>query len=507
MFRKILIANRGEIAVRVLRACHEMGIAAVAVYSEADRGSLHVQLADEAYPIGAAESRESYLSIEKMIGVARRAECDALHPGYGFLAENPDLARACAETGIVFIGPTPEAMERLGSKTAARHVAREAGVPTVPGTLDPIADEAAAHDAARNIGFPLLLKAVAGGGGKGMRVVERKAELEAAWRNAASEALNSFGDGRLYMEKYLPSPRHIEIQVLGDNRGNVVYLGERECSLQRRHQKVIEEAPSPVVDAELRRAMGEAAGRLARAADYRNAGTVEFLVDEDGKFYFLEVNTRLQVEHPVTEAVTSLDLVKLQIRIAAGEELPFRQEDVTLRGHAMECRIYAEDPENQFFPSPGEILSLRLPEGPGIRNDVGVVSGWTVPGDYDPMLGKLIAWGADRAEAVARLTRALDEYWIIGIKTNLALFRRVLRDPDFLAGTIHTRWLDQWLASHESLAAGPPESEEQTVAALAVALWEARSANGAAAAPPAPRMDSRWKVESRADQLDNQPRR
>ncbi|MDE3135157.1 MAG: acetyl-CoA carboxylase biotin carboxylase subunit [Acidobacteriota bacterium] len=507
MFRKILIANRGEIAVRVLRACHEMGIEAVAVYSEADRGSLHVQLADEAYPIGAAESRESYLSIEKIIGVARRAGCGALHPGYGFLAENPDLARACAEAGIVFIGPTPEAMERLGSKTAARHVAREAGVPTVPGTLDPIADEAAARNAAQEIGFPLLLKAVAGGGGKGMRVVERKAELEGAWRNAGSEALNAFGDGRLYMEKYLTSPRHIEIQVFGDNRGNVVYLGERECSLQRRHQKVIEEAPSPVVDAELRRAMGEASVRLARAAGYRNAGTAEFLVDEDGKFYFLEVNTRLQVEHPVTEAVTSLDLVKLQIRIAAGEELPFRQEDVTLRGHAMECRIYAEDPENQFFPSPGEILSLRLPEGPGIRNDVGVVSGWTVPGDYDPMLGKLIAWGADRAEAVARLARALDEYWVVGIKTNLGLFRRVLRDSEFLAGAIHTRWLDQWLASHESLVAGPPESEEQIVAALAVALWEAKSANGAAAAPATPRVDSRWKVESRVDQLDNKPRR
>jgi acetyl-CoA carboxylase biotin carboxylase subunit len=507
MFRKILIANRGEIAVRVLRACHEMGIVAVAVYSEADRGSLHVQLADEAYPIGPAASRESYLSIEKNIDVARRAGCDALHPGYGFLAENPGLARACAEAGIVFIGPTPEAMERLGSKTAARHVAQEAGVPTVPGTLDPITDAGVAHDVAREIGYPLLLKAVAGGGGKGMRVVERPADLDAAWRNAKSEAVNAFGDGRLYMEKYLPSARHIEIQLLGDERGNVVYLGERECSVQRRHQKVIEEAPSPVVDAELRRAMGEAAVRLARAAGYRNAGTAEFLVDEDGDFYFLEVNTRLQVEHPVTEAVTSLDLVKLQIRIAAGEQLPFRQEDVVLRGHAMECRIYAEDPENQFFPSPGEILSLRLPEGPGIRNDVGVVSGWTVPGDYDPMLGKLIAWGADREETVARLARALDEYWVVGIKTNLGLFRSLLRDPEFLAGAIHTRWLDQWLAGHESLAAVPADSEEVTAATLAVALWEAKSANGAGTAAAAPRGDSRWKLESRADQLDNRPRR
>jgi len=507
MFRKILIANRGEIAVRVLRACREMGIGAVAVFSEADRGSLHVQLADEAYPIGPAASRESYLSIEKIIGVARRAGCDALHPGYGFLAENPGIARACAEAGIVFIGPTPEAMERLGSKTAARHVAREAGVPTVPGTLDPIADEAAIRGAAREIGLPLLLKAVAGGGGKGMRVVEREADLEAAWRNAGSEALNAFGDGRLYIEKYLPGPRHIEIQILGDQRGNVVYLGERECSVQRRHQKVIEEAPSPVVDAALRQAMGEAAVRLARAAGYRSAGTAEFLVDEAGKFYFLEVNTRLQVEHPVTEAVTSLDLVKLQIRIAAGEALPFRQEDVTLRGHAMECRIYAEDPENQFFPSPGRIASLRLPEGPGIRNDVGVASGWVVPGDYDPILGKLIAWGADRAESVARLRRALDEYSVVGIKTNLGLFRRLLCDPEFLSGAIHTRWLDGWLARPASLAAVPSAPEEETAATLAAALWETRSANGTAAAAGAARTESSWKLEGRADQLDNRPRR
>jgi acetyl-CoA carboxylase biotin carboxylase subunit len=504
MFRKILIANRGEIAVRIARACHEMGIAAVAVYSEVDRGSLHVQLADQAYPIGPAPSRESYLSIEKIIDVARRAGCDALHPGYGFLAENADLPRACAEAGITFIGPSAEAMERLGSKTAARHVAIQAGVPMVPGTLDPIEDPARAHVVANEIGFPLLLKAVAGGGGKGMRVVEREAELDDSWRTAGSEALNAFGDGRLYMERYLPSPRHIEIQLLADNEGHCIYLGERECSVQRRHQKVIEEAPSSVVEPALRQEMGEAAVRLARAAGYQNAGTAEFLVDEDGRFYFLEVNTRLQVEHPVTEAVTSLDLVKLQIRIAAGEPLPIRQEDVILRGHAMECRVYAEDPDNHFFPSPGKILSMRLPEGPGIRNDVGVTSGWTVPGDYDPILGKLIAWGADREEAVARLTRALDEYSVVGIKTNLGLFRRLLRDPEFARGAIHTRWLDGWLSRAEGAPATLPE--EETAAALAAVLWEATT-NGSKYATRPPARVSRWKREGRADQVDNQPRR
>jgi acetyl-CoA carboxylase biotin carboxylase subunit len=504
MFRKILIANRGEIAVRVVRACHEMGIAAVAVYSDVDRGSLHVQLADKAYPIGPAPSRESYLSIEKILDVARRAGCDALHPGYGFLAENADLARACAAAGITFIGPSAEAMERLGSKTAARHVATEAGVPMVPGTLDPIVDFSHARSVANEIGFPLLLKAVAGGGGKGMRVVEREANLESSWRNAGSEAANAFGDGRLYMEKYLHSPRHIEIQLLADGEGGCVYLGERECSVQRRHQKVIEEAPSPVVDEALRQEMGRAAVRLARAAGYQNAGTAEFLVDEESRFYFLEVNTRLQVEHPVTEAVTSLDLVKLQIRIAAGEPLPIRQEDVVIRGHAMECRIYAEDPDNHFFPSPGKILSLRLPEGPGIRNDVGVTAGWTVPGDYDPILGKLIAWGADREEAVMRLARALEEYSVVGIKTNLGLFRRLLRDPEFLRGAIHTRWLDGWLVRSEGSPGTLPE--EETAAALAAVLWEATKNGAKAGAKPSAPV-SRWKREGRADQIDNQPRR
>ncbi|MFZ0413441.1 MAG: acetyl-CoA carboxylase biotin carboxylase subunit [Candidatus Acidiferrales bacterium] len=446
MFKKILIANRGEIAVRILRACREMGIPAVVVYSDVDRASLHVRLADEAYRIGPAPSRESYLAIDKIISVARSAGCDALHPGYGFLAENPRLPRVCADAGITFIGPSAGAMERLGSKTAARQLAREAGVPTVPGTLNPIERIDEAAEKARQIGFPVVLKAVAGGGGKGMRLVEHEEELAAAWRDAASEATNAFGDGRLYLEKFLLHPRHIEIQIVADNHGHFVYIGERECSVQRRYQKVIEEAPSPIMTPELRSAMGEAAIRLARAGGYTNAGTLEFLVDAQRNFYFLEMNTRLQVEHPVTELVASVDLVNLQIEIAAGRPLPFSQEDIHLRGHAMECRIYAEDPENNFFPSPGKILDLRAPSGPGIRMDDGVYSGWTVPTDYDPMLGKLIAWGSDRAEAIARLQRALGEYYARGIRTNVALFRRILSEPEFLRAEIHTKWLDELLS-------------------------------------------------------------
>ncbi|MFY9528891.1 MAG: acetyl-CoA carboxylase biotin carboxylase subunit [Candidatus Acidiferrales bacterium] len=514
MLKKILIANRGEIAVRILRACREMGIVGVAVYSDVDRASLHVRLADEAYPIGPAPSRESYLVIDKIIGAARHAGCDALHPGYGFLAENPALARACADAGIKFIGPSPEAMENLGSKTAARQLARQCGVPTVPGTLEPIGDVSEASHIARQIGFPVVLKAVAGGGGKGMRLIEREDQLAAAWRDASSEALNAFGDARLYLEKYLIRPRHIEIQVLGDLHGNVVHLGERECSVQRRYQKVIEEAPSPIVTAELRWAMGEAAVKLARAGGYTNAGTAEFLVDTDLKFYFLEMNTRLQVEHPVTEMVTALDLVKLQIRIAAGEALPFTQEDVTLRGHAIECRIYAEDPDNQFFPSPGRILERRAPAGPGIRLDDGVYAGWTVPNEYDPMLGKLIAWGSDRTEAIARLRRALNEYYASGIKTNIALFRRILLEPEFVRGEIHTKWLDELLSRPPLQLAGLASKSSRTgataedAAALAAALWHFSKSGGAKPSGLAPTSaSSRWKAEGRQEQVDRVPER
>ena len=477
----------------------------VAVYSDVDRASLHVRLADEAYPIGPAPSRESYLVIEKIIGAARYAGCDAIHPGYGFLAENPGLARACGEAGIKFIGPTADAMEKLGSKTAARHVAEEVNVPTVPGTLDPIESVNELITIAGKTGFPVVLKAVAGGGGKGMRSVERESELAGAWRDASSEARNAFGDGRLYLEKYLLKPRHIEIQVLADQHGNIIYLGERECSVQRRHQKVIEEAPSPIMTADLRRQMGEAAVKLARAGGYTNAGTVEFLVDAERNSYFLEMNTRLQVEHPVTEMVTATDLVKLQIQIAAGERLPFAQDDVALNGHAIECRIYAEDPDNNFFPSPGKILERRVPSGPGIRLDDGVYAGWTVPNDYDPMLGKLIAWGSDRAQAIARLQRALDEYYATGIKTNVSLFRRILATADFQNGDIYTRWLDDYLRDeHKSDAAeeGADSKRRESAALFAAALWHTGEGKSAADRNLEVSVPSRWKTEGRREQVD-----
>src|SRR5580692_814459 len=503
MFRKILIANRGEIAVRIARACREMGITSAAVFSDADRAALHVRLSDEAYRAGSAPSRESYLRIDKLMEIARSAGCDALHPGYGFLAENPDLSRACAANGITFIGPSPEAMERLGSKTAARQLAARAGVPIVPGTKDPIESLDDAGKIARGLGYPVLLKAVAGGGGKGMRLVPGDSEMAAAWRDAASEAQNAFGDARLYLEKYVVRPRHIEIQIFGDTHGHIVHLGERECSVQRRHQKVIEESPSPVMTPELRRAMGEAAVKLAGEAGYTNAGTVEFLVDAARNFYFLEVNTRLQVEHPVTEMVTGLDLVKLQICVAAGEPLPFSQEDVELSGHAVECRLYAEDPSNQFFPSPGTILSRRAPSGPGIRLDDGVYEGFTVSTEYDPMLGKLIAWGQDRAEAIARLRRALEEYSVTGIKTNTGLLLSILRDPEFLRGEIYTRWIDEQLPS---LLAGMQSQEHDKLAedaAIVVALLHDLAAKNITHADAATReTESRWKRHARIEQVE-----
>ncbi len=511
MFRKILIANRGEIAVRVIRACRELGIQPVVVFSDVDRAALHVRLADEAYPIGPAPSRESYLRIDKLMDVAKRAACDALHPGYGFLAENAALPRACEEAGVVFIGPPPDAMETLGSKTAARQLARRCEVPAVPGSLDPVERIEDAQSLAREMGFPVLLKAVAGGGGKGLRLVAGEAEFSSAWRDASSEARNAFGDPRLYLEKYLPRPRHIEIQILADSHGRVVSLGERECSIQRRHQKVIEEAPSPVMTPELRKKLGDAAVRLARAAGYVNAGTVEFLVDASLNFYFLEVNTRLQVEHPATEQVTGLDLVKLQIAIAAGHRLPFAWESITPRGHAIECRIYAEDPDNNFFPSPGKILARRTPSGPGIRLDDGVYAGWTVPTDYDPLLGKLIAWGNSREEAISRLRRALEEYAVSGIKTNVPLFRRILAEPQFTRGEVHTRWLDEFLGSRsvgarEAAARNGDAAAAADAALVAAALWHMTQKGPARGASPQEKPVSNWKLEGRRDLLDRSPR-
>jgi acetyl-CoA carboxylase, biotin carboxylase subunit len=504
MFKKILIANRGEVAVRILRACRELGIESVAVFSDVDRKSLHVRLADEAYPIGPAPSRESYLSIDKLMEVARRSGCDAVHPGYGFLAENPVLPRACTDTGLTFIGPSAEAMEALGSKTAGRQLARRCEVPTVPGTNDPIEKPDEAYALAQSMGYPVLLKAVAGGGGKGMRLVSSDAEFASAFRDASSEAQNAFGDSRLYLERYLQRPRHVEIQILADAHGRVVSLGERECSIQRRHQKVIEEAPSPIITPELRKKMGDAAVRLARAGGYVNAGTVEFLLDADLNFYFLEVNTRLQVEHPVTEQVTGLDLVKLQIAIAAGHRLPFVWETITPRGHAMEVRLYAEDPGNNFFPSPGKILSRHATGGPGIRIDEGIYEGWTVPNDYDPLLAKLIAWGNSREETVVRLRRALKEYTVTGIKTNAELFRRILAEPDFLRGEIHTKWLDELLRRPQPVAEELGNASDAAV--VAAAFWQANeNAATSDSSRPTDSQPSRWKFQGRDQQLDRLP--
>jgi len=504
MFKKILIANRGEIAVRVIRACHEMGIAAVVVYSDVDRAALHVRKSDEAYPIGAAAARESYLNIPKILDVAKKSGADAIHPGYGFLSENAQFAQACTDAGVKFIGPTAAAMRAMGSKTKARQAMEKAGVPFVPGTSRGVESLEEAERVAEKIGYPIMLKAAAGGGGKGMRLVHARQQLKSSLEAARSEAERSFADSEVYIEKAILNPRHIEMQVLADEHGNTVYLGERECSLQRRHQKVLEEAPSPVVDADMRRRMGEVAVRVARAANYTNAGTVEFLVDQDKNFYFLEMNTRLQVEHPVTELITGLDLVHLQIRIAAGEKLPFQQDDITIRGHAIECRIYAEDPDNNYFPSPGRITLLLQPSGPGIRRDSGMYEGWTVPIDYDPLLAKLIGYGSDREQAIARLTRALSEYFVGGIKTNISLFRRILRDEDFRAARLDTGFLDRMLQRPDQ---APPDPKAAEVAAIAAGMFAVLGASSAAAgeraidSTQADGTPSKWKAASRREVL------
>ncbi|HEY4901427.1 MAG TPA: acetyl-CoA carboxylase biotin carboxylase subunit [Terriglobales bacterium] len=466
MFKRILIANRGEIAVRIIRACREMGIESVAVFSDVDRKALHVRKADHAYHIGPATASESYLNFDKILDVARRSGAEAIHPGYGFLSENARFATECREAGIKFIGPTPESMEMMGSKTSARQHMKKAGVPFVPGSEKGMEYEGTER-MAEQIGYPVMLKAAAGGGGKGMRLVHSQADLRSAYESARSEAQRSFGDNEVYIEKAIVNPRHVEMQIFGDEHGNVVYLGERECSVQRRHQKVLEESPSPIVDEDMRRRMGEIAVRVAKAANYQNAGTVEFLVDQDRNFYFLEMNTRLQVEHPVTEFVTGIDLVHLQFRVAAGEKLPFRQEDIKLRGHAIECRVYAEDPDNKFFPSPGLITRLISPSGPGIRRDSGMYEGWVVPMEYDPLLAKLVGTGETREEAINRLLRALYEYFVGGIKTNISLFRRILKDPDFQAGKIDTGFLERLLAT----PAVETDEQRPIIAAVAAGIF------------------------------------
>jgi len=502
MFGRVLVANRGEIAVRIIRALREMKIRSVAVFSDADRGTLHVRLADEAEHIGPAPSAESYLRVDRILEAAKKHGAEAIHPGYGFLSENAGFAAACAAAGIVFIGPSAEAIRLLGSKTAARILAKQAGAPVVPGSEEPATNIEQARKLAREIGYPVLLKAAAGGGGKGMRRVNQESELDSAIRDAASEAERAFQNGEVYIEKMIEKPRHIEIQIAGDHYGNLIHLGERECSLQRRYQKILEECPSPFVarHPELRGAMGEAALKVARAAGYDNLGTVEFLADHLGNFYFLEVNTRLQVEHPVTELVTGIDLVQLQLRIASGEALPFAQNDVAWRGWAMECRICAEDPGNQFVPSPGKIRQLREPSGPGVRLDSGVYPGWTVPLEYDALLAKLVTWGSDRNTAIQRLQRALAEYGFTGIRTNISFFLDILDDPEFRAGDISTAFIPDFIARRKP-PADPPRELDVAVALAAVASFQTGRERGAGTARAEA---SRWLSAGRG-QLLRQP--
>jgi len=467
VIRSLLIANRGEIAVRVIRAARELGIRTVAVYSEPDRCAPHVLAADEAYLLGPAPSSESYLRIDRLLDIARRADVEAVHPGYGFLSERAPFARAVTEAGLVFVGPSADTISAMGDKTEARRRMQEAGVPIVPGLTDPVSAVEEAVDAARELGFPVLLKAVAGGGGKGMRVVATEEELPKAFSAAQREALGAFGDGGIYLERYLSRPRHVEIQVLGDTHGNVIHLGERECSIQRRHQKLVEEAPSVVLDAQERARMGDAAVRAARAVDYVGAGTVEFLY-QDGAFFFLEMNTRLQVEHPVTELVTGLDLVAWQLRVASGEALPFSQDDVVLNGHAIECRITSEDPLGGFLPSTGTITHLTVPTGPGVRWDGGIQVGFEVSLHYDPLLAKLVVHAPTRAAAVARMARALDELVVGGVETSAPLHGRIMEEPDFQAGALSVRYLEE----HPELLDGEIPEERLVAVAVAAALLE-----------------------------------
>ncbi len=498
MFDKVLVANRGEIALRIVRACNELGVASVAVYSDADAGAPHTRAADEAVNIGPAPSAESYLLGDRIIAAALSVGAQAIHPGYGFLAEREWFARAVEAAGLVFIGPPPDAIAAMGSKTAARALAIKSSVPIVPGSGGALASAAQAREAAEEFGYPVLLKASAGGGGKGMRVVREAGELEAAFAAAAREAKAAFGDDSIYLEKYISQPRHVEIQILADSHGNVLSLGERECSLQRRHQKMVEEAPSIAVSPELRRRMGETAVRVARAAGYVNAGTCEFLLAADGSFYFLEMNTRLQVEHPVTELVTDIDIVQWQIRIAAGEKLPFSQDDIVPRGWAIECRITSEDPANGFLPSTGVIQYLGVPSGPGVRWDGGVEAGSEVGLHYDPMLAKLIVWGEDRAQAIARMHRALLELTIDGVETSRDFHLRLMEDAEFKSGAFDIQWLERRL---DSLVAVSPPLDGVRAAAIAAALLAEEDRVRRLPAAAAAAADDQWKSAARREAL------
>ena len=476
--QSILVANRGEIAVRIIRACRDLGIRSVAVYSEPDATAPHVLLADEAYCIGPAESAQSYLRQDVIIEVARNAKCDAIHPGYGFLSERAVFARAVRDAGLIFIGPPASAIETMGDKTSARKLMIARGVPVVPGTEDAVTSAEDASTVAAGVGYPVLLKAAAGGGGKGMRVVEHADELPRALESAQNEARAAFGDDRVYIEKFVVEPRHIEIQVLADAHGNVIHLGERECSIQRRHQKVVEESPSAIVDDELRARMGQAAVEAARACSYENAGTIEFLVDRDRNFYFLEMNTRLQVEHPVTELVTSVDLVKMQIHVAEGKVLPFTQDDIRFTGHAIECRLCAEDVRNNFLPDTGVITAHRPAQGFGIREDAGITEGSEISIHYDPMFAKLIVWGMDRGDAIGRMRRALDEYVVRGVETTIPFCRFVMDHPKFIEGDFQIDFVQKHYRPEQL-----PQPDREAEIVAAIAAIEAAESRPAAAAP------------------------
>ena len=495
MFKKILIANRGEIACRIIRACREMGIVSLAVYSEADRAALHVQLADEADCIGPPTAAESYLNMDRIIETARRSGAEAIHPGYGFLAENPEFARRCESAGIVFIGPNSRALELVGDKVRARQTMEKSGIPIIPGMkhVSSDLDEYAAE--ARKIGYPVMIKASAGGGGKGMRIINSEDDLRPGLEAGRREAKAAFGDESVYLEKCIEDPRHVEFQVLADNYGHIVHLFERECSIQRRHQKIVEETPSQALTPELRRKMGETAKKVLEVAGYNNAGTVEFLLDRDKTFYFLEVNARLQVEHPVTELTTGVDLVQQQIRVAAGEKLSLKQEDLAQRGHAVECRIYAEDPGRNFLPSSGKILFLREPRGPGVRHDGGIYSGWEVPIYYDPILAKLIVWAETRDSACARMGAALDEYVILGISTSIPFLKEVISHPEFRAGNTNTGFIKKHFENWREKE-GP--DEWLTLALAAAALEDlSPSQKPAQAAGTAEAVSSPWQLLGR----------
>jgi acetyl-CoA carboxylase biotin carboxylase subunit len=500
MFKKVLVANRGEIAVRILRACRELGIKTVSVFSEADRQALHVRYADEAYFIGPAPSRDSYLRGDKIIEIARICQADAIHPGYGFLAERDDFAQSCEEAGITFIGPKPSAIAAMGDKAVARATVIKAGVPVVPGTEDVgnLTDDDLITRAPK-IGFPLLIKATAGGGGKGMRKVGSLAEMADLLKSARREAEASFGDGNVYLEKLVDGARHIEFQIMADGHGNVIHLGERECSLQRRHQKLLEESPSPFLDQDLREKMGQVAVRAAQSVEYLNAGTIEFLVDKNKNFYFLEMNTRLQVEHPVTEMVTGVDIVAEQIRIARGRQLSYTQQDIRFNGHAIECRINAEDPYNGFLPSTGRITHSLLPTGPGIRVDTGVYPGFEITPFYDPMIAKLIVWGETRGQAILRMRRALEEYRVVGVRTNIPFHQTMMDSHRFMAGQYDTRFVEERFSMAEMQER--KTSYEEIAALLATLVAHDEAQRAAQIVRPAERDTSNWKWVGRWERM------